>query len=326
MASPLIMCHYGNSSYLPHVFECARHSNKELEIYLLGDESNRWLADKFGITHIPFKDYHKGSSIEKFDSVYRLIEGAKHSNDRGWGRDWVNFVFIRWFYIDKFIKERNISSFWHFDTDTMILDDLGRHEYKFDSYDATEQCNASCLNGFISNTKIVNGYISKINELFERRNFIENQKKEFQEENPEYAFTEMRAFSVFKEEEDIRTFHIAKPVNYEVFDDALCLTKDYKTEKLDNGREIKKIWLDKYGRFYGKKEDDNLYRFITLNLSWLSDPIYVKVLNHIKVYNIKSGNKPAKLINTLGEVSLPLAYRIYQSINILRSLKHRIIS
>ena len=134
----------------------------------------------------------------------------------------------------------------------MILDNLANHEYKFVQLDATEQCSGSCLNGFINNTHIVDKYVSKINDLFSRTHWLETQRKEFEEVNPSYAFTEMRAFKVFKEEESFNTVHIAKPINSEVFDDALCLVKNYHGEsyfnnKSQSNRLIKKIWLDKHG-------------------------------------------------------------------------------
>ena len=46
MPTPLILCHYGNSYYLPYVFHCATITNPDREIILLDDDANEWLADQ----------------------------------------------------------------------------------------------------------------------------------------------------------------------------------------------------------------------------------------------------------------------------------------
>lgn len=105
MTAPLILCHYGDSWYLPYVLKCLENTNPKILIHLLGDESNAHLANKYNIDHHLFSNYHKGDKVKRFDRRYQLIQGKRHINDKGWGRDWINFVFLRWFYINEFIKK-----------------------------------------------------------------------------------------------------------------------------------------------------------------------------------------------------------------------------
>jgi len=324
--TPLITCHYGNSYYLPYVFKCVNRTNPGREIILLGDDSNRWLADELDITHYYFKKYNRGNLVSEFEDNYRLIQGEEHVNDKGGDKDWINFVFKRWFYIEQFVSEQGIQSFWHFDTDTMVLDDLTRHEQKYQDYDCTEQCNGICMNGFIGNPAVVTQYLKKINDIFQREELLHQQQQEFDRKNPGFAFTEMRAYQIFKEEEHISTYHLAEPMDGEVFDDSLGNVENYESEKNGKGRKIKKIYLDNYGRFYGKKLDSGVsIRFITLNMSRVQEDYYYKVLRHITT-NYESGNleKPIETKGSAMSIPYPFRLRVRPFLNRLRRVKHKL--
>ena len=149
MPTPIIFCHYGNTEYLKYSLKCAKFNNPGCEIFLLGDQYNKIAAEKCGITHVFFNDLNYGNEIRLFDAIYKLIQGRLHEHMRG-GRDWVKFVFKRWFFTYNFISRRNTEAFWHFDSDNMILDDLERHKEKFRRYDCTEQCGGMCMNGYVT--------------------------------------------------------------------------------------------------------------------------------------------------------------------------------
>jgi len=173
MRAPIIFCHYGKSRYLKYSLECARINNPDKEIVLLGDMTNRRIAQKCGVRHELFARYSHGNEIETFDRVYRLIKGKENRNFIKADRDWIKFVFKRWFFVHNFLKQRGIGPFWHFDSDNMILDSLSSHEAKFRHFDCTEQCNGMCMNGFVSGPAVVSGYINKINELFQRDDYLQ---------------------------------------------------------------------------------------------------------------------------------------------------------
>ncbi|MDJ0745516.1 MAG: hypothetical protein QNJ32_19430 [Xenococcaceae cyanobacterium MO_167.B27] len=288
MSAPIIFCHYGNSEYLPYVFEAAKITNPDKDIFLLGDEENQWIGKAYGINHYFFRDFQYGKEIELFDQNYKLIQGKNHAWKKG-GRDWVNFVFKRWFYIYNFLVEQKIDNFWHFDSDTMILNSLTYYEPNFRTYDCTEQCNGMCMNGFVSNSSIVLGYIRKINELFSNEKYLEKQQKEFDEVNPTYAFTEMRAYDIFKQEERIDSIRLNTIIDDSTFDDCICQEHNMEMEKLplgqkiNKGRKIKKVYLSPDRTFYCyEKTVNRLLRINSINLSWAPIYIFKIILLHLK--------------------------------------------
>ena len=277
--SPIIFCHYGNTFYLKYTLKSARINNPDKRIILLGDNTNRIIAKNIGVEHYLFKSFKYGSELEKFNSVYRLIQGNKHNNIRA-GNDWVNFVFKRWFYVYNFVLAEGFNSFWHFDSDTMILDNLERFEAILSEYDCTEQCNGSCLNGYISNISTVFGYITKINDIFERKEYLNSVQEEFSRNNQGFAFTEMRAYEIFKTEANIKAFHLNKIIDNTNFDDCICQEHGMVMDTLPfDNKKIKKVYLNPDGRFFCKYQK-KLIKMNSLNLSTMPRYIFSSVLNH----------------------------------------------
>ena len=159
--------------------EAARLTNPDKDIFLLGDRDNKWLGTAKNTKHYFFDDYQQGSEIETFNQFYRPVQGKKHKSVKG-GKDWLKFVFKRWFYVNNFLISKEINDFWHFDSDNMILDALEFHKAKFRAYDCTEQCNGMCINGYISRRSVVLKYVNKINDLFQDDEFLKEQQKEYQ--------------------------------------------------------------------------------------------------------------------------------------------------
>ena len=194
ITSPIIFIHYGNTPYLEYTLRLARYHNPNKRVILLGDESNAWLK-KIDIEHYLFADFARSTEVDKFNQVYKFIAGEKKRKP-----EWTKFVFLRWFYIYNFIREYGIKQFWTFDSDTLILADLSTWEGVFIKFDCTTQCRGSCLNGFVASQEVVKKYVEKINELFERVDYLNEQKEEMKRD-PNWAFTEMRAFDTYKKEE-----------------------------------------------------------------------------------------------------------------------------
>jgi hypothetical protein len=278
--SPIIFCHFGSSEYLPFVFQMAAEKNPEKDIFLLGDASNKYLADKYNIKHRFFSDYSKGVEIELFDSVYKLVKGNRHRHIRN-GVDWVNFVFKRWFYVYNFIKEEEIKSFWHFDSDNLILDSLARHEIKFSKFDCTEQCEGACMNGFIANNAVVLGYINQINRLFQDDIYLKKMQEDFDSNDPSFAFTEMAAYGQFKKCCHPATVALSSIIAGESFDDCLChehnMTMEYYPPL---GRKIKKINFESGSAYASLGGGGQRVRMVTLNMSWLPLDFYKAVVEH----------------------------------------------
>ena len=316
MNIPLIFCHYGNSTYLPYVFEMARLSNPDKEIVLLGDKNNQWLADKYNITHHAFETYNYGPELDTFNQEYQLIQRANHNNVKA-KEDWINFVFKRWFYISNYLETTGIDGFWHFDTDTMILEDLTPHEGKFSSYDCSEQCNGSCLNGYISCRTIVKRYIKKINSLFQDPIYLGQQKEEFENVNSSYAFTEMRAYEEFKKE-GLSTIRLNSVINGSTFDDAICQEHNMEMERLPSGKEVKKVYATQTGEFccWDKALSKHI-QMNTLNLSWVPIDLYGVILSLAKQKSLNLAKQ--ETLNRSGMRTITQAYYQMKPFNAYRA-------
>lgn len=279
-STPLIYCHFGNATFLPHVFSCVRTTNPGLSITLLGDESNAKVAKDFGIRHIPFESLHQGELIEDFEAHYQLIKGPEH-NHLVAGRDLVKFVFLRWFYVYNYLLDQDIDSFWHFDTDNLILEPFHEIEHYYTSYDCTEQCNGMCLNGYIGSRSLVERYLKHINLSFKDNQLLDRYRHTFKHKVPKGAYTEMGAFMAFKSDQLIDSYHSIEPIEGRMLDDALCqahgmqLTPNKVYESLENTGKVKVLGYSPLRGFVCYQDTDgNPVTMITINASWLRLSFY----------------------------------------------------
>ena len=271
--APIIFCHYGISNYLRYTLFAAKLSNPQKNIYLLGDINNQKLAMEFGINHIIFSQFDSTQSIIDFNKNFKFISGELH------GRfEWTKFVFLRWFYINEFVSKNNINSFWHFDSDNLIVSDLSKFEKNFSVYDNTEQCSGICMNGFISSNKITQLYTKHIIHLFNDIEYINDQKLKCVN-NPTFAFTEMAAYINFKRVYKLKTtrLHCAECEN--TFDDCLASSDDMEQfSELYNGYKIKSIYIDRKFNFYFKNlKFKNYIKVNSFNLSWMPNSLIMRL-------------------------------------------------
>ena len=282
---PVLFIHFNDSGYLEYTLKSALKFNPNKRIILLGDKSNEYYK-KLGIEHYFFENYDKSAEIELFEKVYKFIAGSSQRK-----QPWTNFVFKRWFYMYNFVKQNNIESFWTFDSDTLIFSDLSKYEKQFSEIDCTSQCNGSCMNGYINNLDVVKNYLDKINELFQNSEYLKKQQKEVAP-NPDWAFTEMRAFATFEKENKPNVFRLNKIESNETFDECICQKDGMETEE-KFGRTIKKLYFEN-GKIYTKeKTSGKLIKLNTLNMSW------VPTLFIAKVYYYGVSGKQTKLCTTL---------------------------
>ena len=286
MDAPIIFIHYGDSYYLKYTLESAVVSNPGKHVILLGDPANAHYA-ALGIEHCKFADYSSGAELVLFDKVYQFIAGREHQR-----KEWTRFVFRRWFNIYCFILARGYQRFWTFDSDTLILSDLSLQEQKFAAYDCTEQCSGTCMNGLITNTRVVKGYLDLINSLFVRRSFLRNERKCFRY-YPKYAFTEMKAYVVYREESGIRRIRLSTIIDGESFLDSICTIDEHRRFFFDDDYEIyndkvwrfdlKKIYLRSDGTIlFLHKASGRLVKMNTINMSWTPGWLIRALLQHSK--------------------------------------------
>jgi hypothetical protein len=286
VSAPLIFIQYNDSYYLKYSLESAVLFNPDKKVILLGDANNVKYKD-LGVIYYSFADFCEGPEISEFDQNYCLIAGKEH-----YRREWTKFTFRRWFMIYNFLAAHDISSFWTFDSDNLILTRLSTHEIKFRNFACTEQCSGSCINGFVSNREVVKGYLDKINELFKRTQFLDEQRAMLKHAT-RYAFTEMNAYSVYKEEVPIRSIRLNTIIDRETFLDSICTLKEHRVYFNDDEYEIygqklwnndlKKIYLGSNGDIYLRhRATQEMVKLNTINMSWTPGWLFDVLLKHSK--------------------------------------------
>ena len=271
---------------------------------------------------IPLQDFDYGEDLRGFKAHFKSIQGPRYHPIKG-GVNWLEFVFKRWFLIANFLDAQEIEAFWHFDSDTTLLTDLEPHEMHFAGYAATEQCNGSCINGYISNRSVVRHYVQRIVQIFQRDDVLRNMQQEFDSKHPGRAFTEMGAWDIFREEDKLPTTRLNLVRDGTSFDDVVRQDHGMITEKIaidGSLKKVKKVFLAPRGRFFCIRKLDKLpVQMLSLNLSWLPVEVFAKVWAHLKKSKAKLRipTRPLKLKHypTLAAIRLPLRYRILQTIS-----------
>jgi hypothetical protein len=287
MSAPIILIHYGNSSYLPYVVKLAKRSNPDKEIIFLGDEHNAYLAS-LGVAHHPLAALRHTPELERFDALYPRIVNAKYPKSR-----WAQFVLQRWFMINTFIQRHDIEAFWTFDSDNYILTDLQSHETDLSQYDCTSQCSGRCMNGFVSSNAVVRRYVDKINALLSDDAYVDSWQSNY-ERDPSLFYNEMEAFAVFVAQEGIRNFHLARLRDGAMFDDSITYENGMRMhDGAIKGRRVKRLYV-KDGNIYCKQlATDSFVRMNNLNLSWM--PKYIFPLLYEQIVNGGTGGSHAEI-------------------------------
>lgn len=283
--SPLIFIHYGASSYLYYTLRCARKFNPLKRIILVGDVYNRMIASICGVEFRYMKDFANSPEEILFNKSYKFISGEKHGRPL-----WTNFVFRRWFILHNFLRVNGIQSFWTFDSDTMILCNLTDKEKYFSSIDNTEQCGGLCLNGFIKKFEVVDGYISSMLDTFNNQKILSEISNEMLL-HPEYAFTEMKAYEIYKQNSSYKALHLVNFLNNETFDDCICFCDGMELSEHKAGEySPKKIFSDGIAIYFKNAASGCFIKANTINMSWVPDSYFEKIYEEAK-NNLSNWNK-----------------------------------
>ena len=111
----IVYVHTGNAFYLDLSIQQARRFNPEIDIILLGDDSNKKIR---GVHHYNIKDYFHRALL--FDKVY-----VNHSPNE---RNYELFCFQRWLVMWEFQQKHPEYNdcFVYCDSDTLLFDDVNK--------------------------------------------------------------------------------------------------------------------------------------------------------------------------------------------------------
>lgn len=276
---PVLFIHYGPAYYLPWTLAVARRSNPGKRIVLLGDATNKRSAH--GVAE--FFDFESLCGTHKemeFQRVFQVIQGERHRFNKANGVEfWLKFVFRRWFLVEAFLEREGLDSFWTFDSDTLVLADLSAREERFSSVAATAQCKNQCLNGWIGSRELVSRYTRSILDQFTDKAFLEAQRERLKV-HAGLSFNEMDAFAEFRRRESVKTWHGEKPIDGEIFDDALAFSEGFQVapEKVLVKTAIKRLWSDGRNIYAKHLASGKFVRLLTCNMSWMPDYMWRRVI------------------------------------------------
>ncbi|WP_255002921.1 hypothetical protein [Cyanobium sp. HWJ4-Hawea] len=261
----------------------AKKSNPSKICILLGDKLNKSLALKYGWKHIDSCSL-KSQKRDEFNASFHWVQGKFHNPVKG-NKDWLRYVFERFFALEVFLMQQNIRSFWHFDSDTMIMMNLNHFEDELtnSNYDCTTLCNDACPSGYIRQ-ELVSQYCTSIIEDYHDSKFLDMQQKEFDELHNYYAFTEMRAFQNFKRKKptlQTPSLPLLFQKNNVWFDECICQSHDFEcfTSVKQYFKKLKNLY-SAGGIIYCKKKGVNPpVAFATINCSWVTDDVFLWIQN-----------------------------------------------
>jgi hypothetical protein len=301
----LVFTHFGRSDYLSRTLECATHTNPHVRRLLIGDDSNRDVAISAGWAHIHF-DEIKSDLRTQFSEVFQRVQGSKHNPIKN-GRDWLRYVFERWYIVAAYCRKEGIQHLWHFDSDVMVLEDLAPVEEYLKTHKIafTRQCNNTCLNGFVS-YPVLHQFCEYVVSLFRDHRLLQFQQLEFNTEHPGYAFTEMRAFEMYSRITEYKGCHLEQVMNGWWFDDCICQDDGFETKRLGIfGKPVKRVCFDGR-RFYGYRAAGRI-DFAAINCSWVPTEVFDWIL--ARVYRRQQDPGP-QAAEELAEVNLTISYGV----------------
>lgn len=280
------------SKFLFTVLKCARYFNPQARIILLGDSGNKEYTKNIeNIEHYNIDDYGVDTKeLIDLNKYFKVIKGKNGGSGK-----WAKFLFERYIRLYYFLKKENIGSFWTFDCDTMIIDDLSNHQYKFKDLNNTEQCNSKCINGFVKSPNIIYNYMISNNNMFKNTLFLNETQKSFDKYYNKYMLTEMGGYVIYKygttdvllseskmdelnKINKYKSLDLSTPINNETFDHCLCQNMGPNNDKKNTwemefnkiaGKNIKKLYFKDKKVYLKFLKDNKKYRAVSLNLSWV---------------------------------------------------------
>ena len=218
----------------------------------------------------------------EFLAYFRVIKGRLHVSPKG-DRNWIQYVLERWFIVTAFAKREGITSFWHFDSDVMIVTALDPFEQILSSEGIgyTKQCSGACLNGFIS-TSVAEQFCRYIIAFFRDEGRLAEYQARFDRDRPTFALTEMETFWHFDEQCGYRGCHLESHFPGWWFDDVLCEDDGCDVVRMGVfGPAIKNVKFD--GRHFTVGRNGQRIKLAALNCSWLPINVFDWILTRTQI-------------------------------------------
>jgi len=130
MSPPIVFLQQGAPAALTHL-NCAllqaRWWNPGREIMVIGDAECRVALVVAGVEFVAIEDF--GSSAAELRKVYVHLSANSPEFEL--------FCLERWFVLRDFLRQRQLESVWHFDSDVMVFEDLSSEDARIAGVDFT---------------------------------------------------------------------------------------------------------------------------------------------------------------------------------------------
>lgn len=271
---PIIFIHKGSTDYLFYTLDCARFFNPDARVVMIGNKENEYLKRR-DVEFVHLEDLEYGDLLKEFDTHYQYISSPKMA-----GRDeWDRICTKRWLYLYNFVKAENLERFWFSDSDVLVTCNLAERENRFAGYDCTKQCRGHCIKGLFNNSNVLERFVKKINEVYQRKEFLEERKAYFAEQD-DGCFNEMSLSGLLlKEEPGIKTFNSQEIVDGETFDDAICLPEEMEP----NQHGTKRLYIAGPEVFTKHLPTNQYIKNCILNMSWVNTFFIAQVFHALMV-------------------------------------------
>jgi len=156
-----IPCVIIHKKYKPYLKLNLEITSKNNEIYLIGDNSLKFLANNKNITFIDIDKYEKSESLNFFKKHF--INYSTNSFEFEW------FCFARMFILKEFIKEYNLEQIFYIDSDNLLLTDINEIKFKNNvAYLIPQNQHKNRMTASIHSSLLNSWYCNIFSDLFEQ--------------------------------------------------------------------------------------------------------------------------------------------------------------
>lgn len=285
---PIVFIHYGDSFYLKPSLICANKYNPNTDIYLLGDEMNKYCDKYTSVIWQSYKNYQKGTLFNIFKNNYNHI-----GTSNNYFITQEKFCFLRWFILYNFLVHNKLDKCWYFDTDTFICCNLTKYENHFDNYKIAITNRISGTNTIINNKSMILELCQMICEFITDDKFLSTQKKMVDisiDQGKNYNFCDMCVIDELQKKYPSEIGEMTEILNGATFDPNINLDKSDQTSlpqrwEMHKGKKLI-YWKrsnstdTKCYPFCNNLTSNQLVQLLTINMSWVKykDPFYKETL------------------------------------------------
>lgn len=242
---PLIFVHNGNKYYLKPVLEQAYAFNRDVPIYLLGDETN----DKYKFAnHYLASDYFGLAS--QFESVYQ------HMSVNAYGYEL--FCFQRWFIVNEFVKQKGIKHFLCLDSDVLLFCNVSKVFSEYINYDFTI-CETHCPCYTLFSSETLDKFCTFLMDMYTNSFYLNILKKRYEDilaRNEKSGISDMTAFRLYQDHISSNVKELTDIENGECFDGNI---NDYTGFEKDDDDRKKVYWEESRPYLVQQATDKHVY-------------------------------------------------------------------